>query len=226
MTVNGVFFSVVAETGYTASALVAEAEPGEPGLPRIRKHTLARALLRHMLVNLWPIGSSDVRICEEATGRPFLAPIGSTPLPFISLSHSGGWVGCAASDIGPVGIDLERPRRDRNLTGIAEAAFGPKERERARDTGSAGFYRIWTLREAIAKATGEGLALATDCRDRVDQGPEDGTWQMQIDARSWSLSHRTLTCSGDMLHLAVAAALPFPLLHVSVEPWECQLRQR
>ena len=39
-----------------------------------------------------------------------------------------------------------------------------------RKEGITEFYRIWTLREAIAKATGEGLVMAMDGVDRVGGG--------------------------------------------------------
>ena len=50
---------------------------------------------------------------------------------------------------------------------MAEATFGPLETQRVGRTGERGFYRIWTVREAMGKATGEGLRLVADRLDRA-----------------------------------------------------------
>jgi len=77
----------------------------------------------------------------ERGGKPRLAPApdgldGATP--DFSISHSGPWVGCAAVGRGQVGFDVE---------------LGTDER-RAQ----------WVVREALIKATGEGLRALDDTR--------------------------------------------------------------
>lgn len=101
------------------------------------------------------------------------------------MAHSGPLLACAATLLGPIGVDIERPRPGRDLTGIADAAFGPAEIRRSACGGPAAFYRIWTLREAIAKAMGEGLALVADRSDRAAEGPDEGSWRWQ----DWCLAH-------------------------------------
>ena len=142
-----------------------------------------------------PDGSFD--IVRDPAGRPLVA---NEPGIFVSLSHSQASLACAATHVGPIGIDLEVPRPQRDLAGIAAFAFGPKEQIRAA-AGPAAFYRIWTLREAIAKATGVGLAQAADRQDRVDGGPETGAWRWQ----DWHLTHRMPEPG---THLAIALLGP------------------
>ena len=177
---------------------------------------LARALLSSMLADIWDISPHAVEICSEKSGRPYLAANGARPLPFISLSHSRGWVACAATEIGPVGIDIERQRPGRNHSGISSVAFGPLERERVARAGVGAFYRIWTLREAIAKACGQGLTLATDGRDRVHDGPDEGEWVTTLDGTAWALSHRLME---DDLSLATALMLSDPAQRVAHARW-------
>lgn len=74
----------------------------------------------------------------------------------------------------------------------------------ARD-GLAGFYRIWTLREAIAKATGDGLGLVIDSMDRVATAPASGYW-VAAD-RCWHLASLEPRV-GITMALAVGAAPP------------------
>jgi 4'-phosphopantetheinyl transferase len=183
MTAETIFFSVQAETP-------SEAESGPPARPRERAGMLARALLSSMLADIWDISPHAVEICSEKSGRPYLAAKDDRRLPFISLSHSRGWLACAATEIGPVGIDIERQRPGRDHSGISAVAFGPLERDRVARAGVGAFYRTWTLREAIAKACGQGLALATDGRDRVHDGPDEGEWVTMLDGTAWALSHR------------------------------------
>jgi 4'-phosphopantetheinyl transferase len=144
-------------------------------------------------------------LAAEPSGRPMVM---GRPDIFISISHSRGTLACAATFAGPLGIDLEIARPDRDLSGIAAFAFGPGERQRAAAEGPDGFYRIWTLREAIAKAEGVGLAQVADRLDRVDTGPGVGDWCWQ----GWHLTHRIL---GPGKHLAIAAFAP----HVDGLEW-------
>lgn len=85
---------------------------------------------------------------------------------YFSLSHSHGLVALAAADA-PLGVDVER-LRERRLMDDVGRFFGPEEATHVRDTQEAGrlplFYRYWTLKEAVCKASGlpllEGLVSA------------------------------------------------------------------
>ena len=141
------------------------------------------------------------RLAKESTGKPFVLEGDVAASCHVSWSHSGAYLAAAATSAGPVGIDIETVRRDRNIAGIAECAFGPMELKRFRQEGEAGFYRVWTLREAIAKANGTGLAEVTDRHDRVADGPASGTWRVN----DWHLLHQVIL---PHLHLAIAVRAP------------------
>jgi phosphopantetheinyl transferase len=203
MTVNAAFFSSLAEDSQEAVALLSTVEASSA--PRRSKtHGLARALLTQMVCCIWDTAPGSFRIGAEPSGRPHLVETGHQTMPFVSIAHTRGWVACAATEIGPIGIDIERHRLDRNHQGISTAAFGPNEHARWLNSGAPSFYRIWTLREAIAKADGQGLGLVADGRDRVDEGPEEGHWSAVLDGTSWSLCH-TFMEAGLSLAIAVMA---------------------
>jgi 4'-phosphopantetheinyl transferase len=213
MTANAIFISALAEDSEDAAGMLSASQSRDLGPPRSR---LARALLSSLVADIWGIPREEVRILAEPSGRPVLDPAGLRRVPFVSLSHTRGWAACAASEIGPLGIDIERQRPDRDHAGIAAAAFGPREQARTLKSGIAAFYRIWTLREAIAKATGQGLRLAADGHDRVHEGPDEGSWQLRLDRTYWSLSHSLVRSD---LNLATAIMLRNPTQLVALERW-------
>lgn len=123
----------------------------------------ARLLLRALLARLF---GSDVARCElqEGThGKPFLLLCeGLTALPEFSLSHSQGYVAVALSLAGPVGVDVEATHLHENRAQrLARRILDPHALQEwnALDEGhrEAAFLRQWTMREALLKATGEGL---------------------------------------------------------------------
>ena len=97
-----------------------------------------------------------------AAGEAQCAQRGSTPraeraVPDFSISHAGVWVACAALTGGRVGLDVE---------------IGTDER-----------IAQWVLREAMLKASGEGLRALREVQDlavhggRVRRGGE--SWHVQ-----------------------------------------------
>ncbi len=142
--------------------------------------------------------NKNFEIAAEPSGRPIVV---GRPDIFVSLSHSKASLACAATMAGPLGIDLETAQAGRAFDAIAAFGFGPAEARRAAKEGPVGFYRIWTLREAISKAEGLGLAQATDGQDRVETGPAIGDWRWQ----DWHLTHRI---SSPGTHVALAVRAP------------------
>ena len=92
-------------------------------------------------------------------GKPYLA---AAPKGFefnLTTAHDLALVGTSLGS--PLGVDCERIRPRRGLTGIAQRMFEP-ERAAAIATlpepeALTAFYRAWTALEADAKADGRGL---------------------------------------------------------------------
>jgi 4'-phosphopantetheinyl transferase len=106
------------------------------------------------------------RYTTDPSGKPRIAlELGRAELQF-NLSHTRGFVACAIGRGSEIGIDVERLDRMNPGLDIARHFFSPAEiallgnapEERQRET----FFRLWTLKEAFIKATGEGLARALD----------------------------------------------------------------
>nr|WP_294543388.1 4'-phosphopantetheinyl transferase superfamily protein [uncultured Rhodopila sp.] len=126
----------------------------------IAAHALLRSVLCQVVAGTKP---ADWRLVAGQNGEPE-AWLADRPGPLsFNLSHTGGMVGLAtvASRDEALGFDLEALDRRINLD-IASHYFCAEEvmwlhRLPPADRPE-GFLRLWTLKEAFIKATGEGLA--------------------------------------------------------------------
>ena len=118
---------------------------------------LVRALVRRLLED------KDVEILSAENGKPYLQNG-----PHISVSHSHEMAAAAICPETAIGVDIEY-WRERDFKKLAAYTFGPNEREMVEKGGVLEFYRIWTMREAIAKIGGESIFRGIDGKD-VDIG--------------------------------------------------------
>jgi phosphopantetheinyl transferase len=166
-------------------------------------------------------GHEHWRIETERSGKPIAVDETGRSALSISASHSGTRLALACASDGLVGIDIEH-HRARDFTLVAQRAFGSEEQALVAKEGERAFYRIWTLREAIAKATGLGLVMAIDRKDRALPGLPEGCWTQSCDGDFWRLAQYRL---GDEYSLALACRpetnKPFVLrwLGVGREGW-------
>lgn len=123
---------------------------GKPILPGCG-HEEGRQLLEQMYRQY--AGSPMPQIAVTDRGKPYFA---EGPWHF-SISHCKRHVFCVLSQK-PVGIDAEEMDREINLR-LADKILSPAERqqyEKASDPRLA-LLKLWVLKEAQAKCTGEGL---------------------------------------------------------------------
>lgn len=130
-----------------------------------REFTLCRAALRALLCKRLACGNTELCFETSEHGKP-LALVDGVPTPAdFSVSHSGGHGLIAFVPEGRIGVDVEERSARRDLAGDIKVLFAPEERAAL---GAAEgdlridlFYRLWTLKEALVKATGAGLSLDT-----------------------------------------------------------------
>jgi 4'-phosphopantetheinyl transferase len=87
--------------------------------------------------------------CGAQHGRPLLPGTGL----HASITHSGDLVGLALTAVAPVGLDVERIS-DIDVDDLARHVLHPDER-----ADTAAFFTYWTRKEAVVKATGDGLRV-------------------------------------------------------------------
>lgn len=130
-----------------------------------RAYLWSHAMLRTALSRHAPTDPGEWVFEEAEGGKPRLAGPKGSDLEF-SLSHTGEFAACVISNVGPVGVDIERLSRGEAVLEVAQDRFAPEERDallglpRAQ-RGPAAVW-MWTAKEAILKATGRGLAAALD----------------------------------------------------------------
>ena len=102
-------------------------------------------------------------IARAARGKPFAPQL---PELHFNLSHAGHHVLLAFARAQPLGIDLERQDRRASFDGIARRFFAAAEAEALERMPPAlrpsAFLRLWTNKEAVLKALGEGLGFGLE----------------------------------------------------------------
>jgi 4'-phosphopantetheinyl transferase len=126
-------------------------------------HGALRALLGRYLQR--PPASIGFRVGPR--GKPALAQ--SPPALHFNLAHSESLALVAVALGHQVGVDVERLRPLPDLRGVAAHSFSPAENTCLAAVPAGGeleaFYQCWTRKEAIIKATGEGLNRPLDSFD-------------------------------------------------------------
>jgi 4'-phosphopantetheinyl transferase len=123
------------------------------------RFALTRAALRLLLGQETREAPQNLVFAETSRGKPCLA---DSSAPFFNVSHSGSFALIGLSRLQPVGVDIEWARDGLDLVGLAERFFAPSEyRELAGLDALAlrhAFYAIWTGKEAVLKALGDGIS--------------------------------------------------------------------
>jgi 4'-phosphopantetheinyl transferase len=132
------------------------------------RHTYLAAhwLLRMALASVGGRPATEWRFVVEKLGKPCIDPAADLPELEFNLSHTRGFVACAVCIGAEIGIDVETLAPERARLDITTGSFSPSELRILRDTPADQqpivFFRLWTLKEAFIKATGEGLNRALD----------------------------------------------------------------
>jgi 4'-phosphopantetheinyl transferase len=136
-----------------------------------QRRAAAALLLRCVVASLLGQSPEDVTVTRRCAHCP--APHGRPELPGVplqvSVSHAGDRVAVAVTDRGTVGVDVEAPRTRELSRALLRRALTAAEQEYvlgvSEDRRRSEFLRAWTAKEAILKATGQGLHGGPDQLD-------------------------------------------------------------
>lgn len=157
-----------------------------------RRFTAGRAKMRRLLAGYLHCEPLDIQFQYTNLGKPSIA---DTRLSF-NFTNSNDLALLAATQDLELGIDTEELREMSDMEGLAKRFFHPDEIATimaANDSlvRRSQFFRCWTRKEAVLKATGKGLThpldqLCVTVNEPAKMVSLDGE---TTEAASWSLEH-------------------------------------
>jgi 4'-phosphopantetheinyl transferase len=119
------------------------------------RHITTRGALRIILSKYLNQNPEDIAFGVTATGKPYL--LNNLQQLFFNVSHSGEWIliGIGKYDLG---VDVEYIKPAFNYQEIISLNFSLKENGYITENQSLDrFFKLWTRKESLLKATGQGL---------------------------------------------------------------------
>lgn len=161
-----------------------------------RRFIAGRAALRAILGLYLSCPPDRIEFGYEGLGKPYLS--GATPRAplHFNLSNSGEMAVVAITAERPLGVDIEFTPRRCDFAALAKRYFSREEQQELFDLPAdlhrSAFFRCWTRKEAMLKATGTGLTFPLD-RFVVSLRAEDPPRVLSIEgcevrAREWWLA--------------------------------------
>jgi 4'-phosphopantetheinyl transferase len=161
---------------------------------------IARATLRTILCQYLDVVPARIEFAYGANGKPTLANTeNADQILHFNVSHARGLALYALSYCAPLGVDVEFLRPISDMTQIATSYFSKSESAALSAVPASkqaqAFYKCWTTKEAIIKATGDGLSFALDRFD-VELRPERASRLLRLDgdtgrAAAWTIKELT-----------------------------------
>ena len=208
------WFSDEIERGLSILSSKEKARVGRFLQAKHRKHFITSHAILHAILTKY-LPETPLRFRYNEYGKPHLAC--NFPLQF-NLSNSHSMVIYAVARDQKVGIDVEYMKRDIHIDGIAKRFFSPEESAALQklpvEERLAGFYRLWTLKEAYIKAIGYGLSFPLNrFTTNIKVTCMDGLISVDGDceqAKSWALCPIPV---GEDYRAALAVEEPLKIVH-------------
>lgn len=143
------------------------------------RFVVARVALRGVLGSWLGLAPAAVRLGVGAHKKPFLA---SDPSLHFSLAHTREWVLLAVAT-SPLGVDVEYVDPNFPFADILPTSFSAPEQAAIGQSPNPReqFYQLWTRKEALVKATGQGIdeTLPTlPVLEGAHPGPTGSAWRL------------------------------------------------
>ena len=139
----------------------------------VSQHNAAKQIRNYLLYTAFGISDADSAVSADDGGKPYIKgfdvdfSVAHAENAAVAAACGKGvrieGVVCIDKDVSKIGVDIEwrdRPVSSETIARISEKKFSAREREYvAAGTGGEKqrFLEIWTKKESIVKATGQGL---------------------------------------------------------------------
>jgi 4'-phosphopantetheinyl transferase len=173
-----------------------------------QRYVGAHAALRVLLADHTGVSPARLELgrrpcprCGGAHGRPFAV---GCPWSF-NLSHSGDVALIALSEA-EVGVDVEQLRPLEDAASLARGVAGDDEIDHivAEPDSTLAFFRMWVRKEAVVKATGEGVGGARSYL--VTDASPSGWFLADIDVRDGYVAAVAMQSRDASAHIGAVAA--------------------
>lgn len=121
----------------------------------VNQFIVCRALLKLILARHTGLKLSEIKIEKDKNKKPYLPSQGSL---HFNLSHAKDYAIIAIGN-SAIGVDLEYLNRDFDFAEILHNSFSGREKQLilAANNKTEAFFKLWTRKEAVVKATGKGI---------------------------------------------------------------------
>ena len=130
-----------------------------------RRFALCRSALRRQLCKRLDCSNDQLSFEESEHGKPSALVRGRIAPVSFNVSHSGNHGLLAFAPEGKIGVDVEERVENRHIDLLCDTVLGPDERREISTLSGqekiAMFFKLWTVKEALIKALGVGIALDT-----------------------------------------------------------------
>lgn len=127
---------------------------------------VCRAMLRRLAAALCGAEPERIEFSLGKNGKPTIIHPAEAVKVQVNVSHSGELGAVALSSDSPVGVDVEFIRPEIEIAAMARRYFRKEECSWLASLPEAnqprGFHRLWVLKEAVLKASGDGLSIPLD----------------------------------------------------------------
>jgi 4'-phosphopantetheinyl transferase len=125
------------------------------------RYIAGRGALRKIMARYVGEDAAGLRFEYLENGKPVSAQAFTSAGIHFNLAHTGDLALVAVTRMGPVGVDVECVRAIKNADELVARFFSKREDELFRRVSTeqkpAAFFNLWTRKEALLKATGEGI---------------------------------------------------------------------
>lgn len=156
------------------------------------RYVKAHTVLRLLLAAYVRVPAADIHLMHGAHGKPRLTACNCAGAMAFNMSHGGSELLVGITRGGEMGVDIEVSGQDLDVSSLARSCFSPDEVDYvlSGDTAQAlnqRFLQVWTLKEAVIKAQGGGLANSLSSFSVVCRGETAGSTRLLSDPRTWQL---------------------------------------
>jgi 4'-phosphopantetheinyl transferase len=163
------------------------------------RYIAGRGALRAILGPYLHLPAPELRFVYLSNGKPALGEDFANAGIHFNLAHTEDLALVAVTRIGRIGVDVERVRPVKNLDELVARFFSSRENDLFQKVPEpqkpAAFFNLWTRKEALLKATGEGITRSLSLVE-VSFLPGDAARLMAISgdeaaARAWYMHELT-----------------------------------